>query len=614
MARETEDYSAVQGESLSSGSISFGRFEAESLSWERRSSFSHNRYLEEVEKYSTPGSVTQKKAYFEAHFKKKGRLPYASPEGQNAFAYQTTVDGIEDHMCYMEDYLDHGNGEQQQFAWYDEKKPTLAENKNDIQEVNGQQILFSWFDENPPSSYEHKHDIMENNGAQPQFDWYDETPGVSDEQEHDIIGNEQEEIISPEFRSEPAVSNEEVRDPSIKLTGINEQLHVRPASDTISSHEDEFHGVAGQETIKRVGCVDKLEKSKASESPILDIHSSSAQQKTVKVSPKVMASAEQKPAKSKLRTLIPAPQSPGRFLAGKNYASPDKGVTKTSNKGQRENTLRTKMDKGSPLRIPSPKSLKSADFNNFSAKIGQEKKSGESNQVLKKIVVIPKPVSGKCDADVRRSTNRLPSKPQISVGLTKPELKQSNVVFNFKSHERAEKRKEFYTKLEEKQHAKEVEMNEIQARTQEETEAQIKQLRRSLNFKATPMPAFYNESMPSKKTVVSQAKPTNLLNKSASPRSKSSLKVKSQLANQEVSQFRESTSSTQGGPRISEAEHGCLNPKGSPVKETTKKTERCKTPVHQQPVENKAKKGERVMKMKMMKGVISGSVAVHVAS
>ncbi|KAH9306447.1 hypothetical protein KI387_010851 [Taxus chinensis] len=51
-------------------SISFGRFESDSLSWEKWSSFSQNRYLEEVERFSTPGSVIQKKAYFEAHFKK----------------------------------------------------------------------------------------------------------------------------------------------------------------------------------------------------------------------------------------------------------------------------------------------------------------------------------------------------------------------------------------------------------------------------------------------------------------------------------------------------------------------------------------------------------------
>lgn len=51
-------------------SVSFGRFENDSLSWEKWSAFSPNKYLEEVEKFATPGSVAEKKAYFEAHYKK----------------------------------------------------------------------------------------------------------------------------------------------------------------------------------------------------------------------------------------------------------------------------------------------------------------------------------------------------------------------------------------------------------------------------------------------------------------------------------------------------------------------------------------------------------------
>ncbi|CAH2066499.1 unnamed protein product [Thlaspi arvense] len=51
-------------------SVSFGKFENDLLSWEKFSSFSPNKYLEEVEKCATPGSVSQKKAYFESHYKK----------------------------------------------------------------------------------------------------------------------------------------------------------------------------------------------------------------------------------------------------------------------------------------------------------------------------------------------------------------------------------------------------------------------------------------------------------------------------------------------------------------------------------------------------------------
>ncbi|KAK0588533.1 hypothetical protein LWI29_002184 [Acer saccharum] len=51
-------------------SVSFGRFVSDSLAWEKWSTFSHNKYVEEAERYSRPGSVAQKKAFFEAHYKK----------------------------------------------------------------------------------------------------------------------------------------------------------------------------------------------------------------------------------------------------------------------------------------------------------------------------------------------------------------------------------------------------------------------------------------------------------------------------------------------------------------------------------------------------------------
>lgn len=50
-------------------SISFGRFMSESLSWEKWSTFSQKSYVEEAERYAQPGSVAEKKAFFEAHYK-----------------------------------------------------------------------------------------------------------------------------------------------------------------------------------------------------------------------------------------------------------------------------------------------------------------------------------------------------------------------------------------------------------------------------------------------------------------------------------------------------------------------------------------------------------------
>ena len=55
---------------LDNGSVSFGRYAVESLAWEKRSAFTHDRRHEELEKLKAPGLVARKKAYFEEYYKR----------------------------------------------------------------------------------------------------------------------------------------------------------------------------------------------------------------------------------------------------------------------------------------------------------------------------------------------------------------------------------------------------------------------------------------------------------------------------------------------------------------------------------------------------------------
>ncbi|KAL3623271.1 hypothetical protein CASFOL_032087 [Castilleja foliolosa] len=84
----------------------------------------------------------------------------------------------------------------------------------------------------------------------------------------------------------------------------------------------------------------------------------------------------------------------------------------------------------------------------------------------------------------------------------------------FTIEERLEKRKEFYNKLVEKQKAIEKERVEHEARIKEEEAAAIKQLRKSMVYKANPVPSFYRQGPPPKlelkKVPVTRAKSPKL--------------------------------------------------------------------------------------------------------
>ncbi|KAL2332701.1 hypothetical protein Fmac_013914 [Flemingia macrophylla] len=80
-------------------SISFGRFMPEELDWEKWSTFTHNRYVEEAEKYSKPGSVAAKRAYFEAHYKRKAAERAAALIQETNAQVNGTIDEAQEGDC-----------------------------------------------------------------------------------------------------------------------------------------------------------------------------------------------------------------------------------------------------------------------------------------------------------------------------------------------------------------------------------------------------------------------------------------------------------------------------------------------------------------------------------
>lgn len=63
---------------------------SDQLDWQKWSAFStHNPYVAEAERFSKPGSVAQKKAFFEAHYKKLAAARKAAAEEALLLQQQT---------------------------------------------------------------------------------------------------------------------------------------------------------------------------------------------------------------------------------------------------------------------------------------------------------------------------------------------------------------------------------------------------------------------------------------------------------------------------------------------------------------------------------------------
>ncbi|XP_060196603.1 protein WVD2-like 4 [Lycium barbarum] len=128
------------------------------------------------------------------------------------------------------------------------------------------------------------------------------------------------------------------------------------------------------------------------------------------------------------------------------------------------------------------KSGKSLSANGSAKKATSEVSNDENKKPTKAALPL------KEDEDARSTTS--------SSTTPRGQRRASIAGFSFRLEERAEKRKEFLAKIEEKIQAKEEEKNNLQAKSKENQEAEIKQLRKSLKFKATPMPNFYKEPPP----------------------------------------------------------------------------------------------------------------------
>lgn len=201
---------------MHSGSISFGRFENEPLCWERRSSFSHNRYLEEVEKCSKPGSVFEKKAYFEAHFKRKARLLQEQSECQNEREYQGGENNVLENERYKDEYDNDGN----HYDQYGEGSPDNMDYREEFDDENNRSHNYNSYEN--VSEYECRMVEFDkkNEGGQfnyanenNKFNHFNESPEGSEYHgEHELVGYGRKDpsVVPAEIQVGAALDNADV--------------------------------------------------------------------------------------------------------------------------------------------------------------------------------------------------------------------------------------------------------------------------------------------------------------------------------------------------------------------------------------------------------------------
>nr|GMD21915.1 protein WVD2-like 7 isoform X1 [Ipomoea batatas] len=443
-------------DALNSGSVSFGRFESEGLSWERRSSFPRNRYLEEVEKYSKPGSVTEKKAILEAHFRKRALLSRSSSECQASennnvsqntgyegdfeivnegsqsasFGESTGYDGDFEHFNGGGYSVDFGNGpygssnggEQGEDGgiWFSEPASGIA---------NTVIVISEYFDKEATccpviGTVARECGTHVNEAPLGEGGCTDVTPNIPETSNLDTVDTD------GNLSSVPQPS------PSPKIRSASETKHLKPGS------VYQVNAAKANSVISRAGSnsKDSFRKPTRRESERPKREKLSSESITASTSHSMSRTL-----KHKVSTLDSAASSTSHSMSRipKNKAS----------YGSRDKVLND---------------LKSSNIGNVSR------------------------TREKVAPSVHQNANR----HRQALSSTKPGMKQNGSGFNFKSEERAERRKEFAMKLEEKMNAKEAEILQIQSRRQKKKEVETRQLRRNLNFKASPLPSFYHEARP----------------------------------------------------------------------------------------------------------------------
>ncbi|KAF3973167.1 hypothetical protein CMV_003384 [Castanea mollissima] len=423
-------------------SISFGRYMSESLAWEKWSTFSHNRYLEEAEKFSKPGSVAQKRAYFEAHYKKKAAERAAAlVEEANAAAHNVSESETNDKH-HNESFMD-----------------------SELVEADSHKAIDGPHVEDAPST------------------------AICYSAEMNVCNPNVEELETTKVESAEAVMVEgvEVEDSAL-VENIDQIEKVEDHHKIVTTQEEKkLNKVAPSKDIpaspskkRQANCSSKL-LTRASKLPV------SPSKRMISV-----------PLRNGINSVAECERTAGDLVEKKrltvkslhmsvNFASGTGKTSKTNSVFQEvgsarsdENLFDTSQDSSTPLRTSTRASVNKL-IKQPSVKLQPEDRRTRT--------LLSKSISGGIAGDGKAHSLSMDcSKPSYASGF-KARTPTISSPFTFKSEERAAKRKEFFQKLEDKIYAKEAE------KVQPQTRPKISLTQpRSPNFRRKPIPSPVQDS------------------------------------------------------------------------------------------------------------------------
>ncbi|KAG5017290.1 hypothetical protein AAZX31_08G282900 [Glycine max] len=447
-------------------SVSFGRFENDSLSWEKWSAFSPNKYLEEVEKCATPGSVAQKKAYFEAHYKniaarkaellaQAKQMEKDSPRSQRQNGEDLSCNTCgTDAECDMSSTQGSSEGVKQETNSIGEIVRTDVSNLME-------DVAVSIDYQGSSVEGEKENEELESRLGSSQIDKHEEVVCVEQ-------GGSKEESPNTEAEDVKEISHNVNNEPA--KTSENEAKYVTLDHPKVSKKVTPVNRESNATKAKKKSML-STSKPKASQ------FSTPRSSKPTSTPTKTLASAS-----STKRGISPSISGRKINSTSENRKVPNKSLHMSLSlaPSQPDPASHTTMRKSLIMEKMGDKDIVKRAFKTFQNNFNQPKTSGENKSLVKEKV--PSKVTESRNPTSITLRKEDGQSPKVD-SMDRRSVNAVRTAFGLKGDVKAEKGKEFPRKIDEKFNSKEVERTHLQLKSKGE---KIKHI-----SKATHLPAFH---------------------------------------------------------------------------------------------------------------------------